>query len=268
MPKTVKSLSTLRNALALFGLSGTTIAACVPYLFAGSKSPDFALFFVVGMAIILLTAVLFNYIDRLGMGFGKTTLVLATGYNALIAAIKLGLAPAALYELNQMGVEFPFLLSVFLPFIGIAILLLYLVVFSVMYQEFKQRLSRRVDTTALKPERTLFTLGVALSVFVVVLTAISILEVVVFRSLSVLGYVVILLTSMGVAILLALVLAAILAATTFGQVKKRAEELGQATLLANFFWLGCILIALYHAMWLIFLLTLFSIWPLRTYSPK
>lgn len=267
MPKTVKSFSTLRNALVLFGLSGTAIAAFVPYLFAGSKSPDFALFFVVGMAIILLTAVLFNYIDRLGMGFSKTTLVLATGYNALIAAVKLGLAPAALYEFNQ-SFEFPVLFSIFLPFIGIAILLLYLFIFSVMYQDFEQRLSRRVDTTALKPERTLFTLGVALSVFVVVLTAISILEVVVFRSLSVLSYVMIIATSMGFAILLALVLAAILAATTFGQVKKRAEELGQATLLANFFWLGCILIALYHAMWLIFLLTLFSIWPLKTYSPK
>jgi hypothetical protein len=97
---TVKTLSTLTTALVLFGLSGSAIAAFVPYLFAGSSPPDVAVFFVVGSAIMLLTAVLFGYIDRLGMGFGKTTLVLATGYNALIAAVKLWLAPAALYVLS------------------------------------------------------------------------------------------------------------------------------------------------------------------------
>jgi hypothetical protein len=59
------------------------------------------LFLVVGVAVIILTAGLFGYINRLGMGFGKRALVLAAGYNVLIAAVKLGLAPAALHEANQ-----------------------------------------------------------------------------------------------------------------------------------------------------------------------
>jgi hypothetical protein len=45
-------------------------------------------------------------------------------------------------------------------------------------------------------------------------------------------------------------------------------RLGDATLLAGFFWLGLALILLYHVMWVVFLLTLVSIWPFRTYTPK
>src|SRR5215212_4258940 len=85
----------------LFGLAGSTIVTTSPRLFAGSRQPSLTLFLVAGVAVIILTAGLFGYIDRLGMGFGKTALVLAAGYNALIAAVKLGLAPAALYQANR-----------------------------------------------------------------------------------------------------------------------------------------------------------------------
>jgi hypothetical protein len=39
-------------------------------------------------------------------------------------------------------------------------------------------------------------------------------------------------------------------------------------LTASFFWLGLALILLYHVMWIVFFLTLVSIWPFRTYTPK
>jgi hypothetical protein len=51
-------------------------------------------------------------------------------------------------------------------------------------------------------------------------------------------------------------------------VEKQAVRLGDATLLASFFWLGLAVIVLYHVMWLVFLLTLVSMWPFRTYTPK
>ena len=95
------------------------------------------------MAVIILTAGLFGYIDRLGLGFGKTVLVLAVGYNALIAAVKLGLAPAALYRENQeqtfdASVGDPNSLWFYLG-VGSAVLLLYVLVFRVMYGLFKRR---------------------------------------------------------------------------------------------------------------------------------
>ena len=97
----LKRFPTLAVALALFGLAGTALVVAVPRLFAGSVRPGFTVFLLTGVAAIILTAGLFGYIYRLGMGFGRTVLVLAAGYNALIAAVKLGLAPAALYQANR-----------------------------------------------------------------------------------------------------------------------------------------------------------------------
>ena len=73
------------------------------------------------------------------------------------------------------------------------------------------------------------------------------------------------------AIVVALVLALILAWKTFDQAAvrtARGARLGEATLLAGFFWIGLATITLYHVMWIVFLVTLVSIWPFRTYTPK
>ena len=83
-----------------------------------------------------------------------------------------------------------------------------------------------------------------------------------------LSYLVYIFSTFGTAITVALALAAVLAYRTFSEVEKQAVRLGDATLLASFFWLGLALILLYHAMWVVFLLTLVSIWPFQTYTPK
>ena len=49
-----------------------------------SPQPTFPVFLGAGAAVIILTAGLFGYIDRLGPGFGRTVLVLAVGYNSLL----------------------------------------------------------------------------------------------------------------------------------------------------------------------------------------
>ncbi len=125
-----QTLSTLAVALTLFGLAGAAVMATVPRLFIGPEGPGFAVFLLAGVAAIVLTAGLFGYIYWLGMGFGSTVLVLAAGYNALIAAVKLGLAPAALYQANR---EQPFDASMgdpnglwFYLGVGSGVLLLYL----------------------------------------------------------------------------------------------------------------------------------------------
>ncbi len=88
-------------SVVLFGLAGSLVAVMVPPYFAtGPSRPPFAVFLMAGVVTVLLTAGLFAVVDRMGMGFGKTALALAAGYNALIATVKLGLAPAALYEAN------------------------------------------------------------------------------------------------------------------------------------------------------------------------
>ena len=279
MATNAKGLSTLMIALTLFGLAGSAIAVTIPQLFAGPGRPEFTLFLLTGVAVIVLTAGLFGYIARLGMGFGKTALVLAAGYNALIVAVKFGLAPAAMYAANQQG---SFEASVsdpnspwFYLGVGSGVLLLYVFVFRVMYGVFNRRFRRRSPSPGAPPERpsrwaerrraVLITLVVASVVFLA-----SFLWVlpVIFVGLPTLIYLTYVFSAFGTTITLALVLAAVLAYKTFDEVEKRAVHLRDATLLANFFWLGLALILLYHAMWVVFLLTLVSIWPFRTYTPK
>ena len=272
-----KSLSTLAVALALFGLAGSAVMVAVPGLFAGPVRPEFTVFLVAGVAAIVLTAGFFGYIYRLGMGFGRTVLVLAAGYNALIAAVKLGLAPAALYQANREQAfdaafgdpnEMWFYLGV-----GSGVLLLYLLVFGVMYSVFRRRFRRRSLPSEPPPEHRGRWSNRTIVVGVVVLVAIiaaSFLWVmpVIYVGLPTFSYLLYIFTTFGAAITLALVLAAVLAYKAFDEVEKRAVRLGDATLLASFFWLGLALILLYHVMWIVFFLTLVSIWPFRTYTPK
>jgi hypothetical protein len=273
-----RSFSTLMVALTIFGLAGSAMVVTIPQLFTGPERPHFTLFLVAGVVVILLTAGLFGYIDRLGMGFGKTTLVLAAGFNALIATVKLGLAPAALYEANQEQtfeafVGDPNSLWFYLA-VGSGVLPLYVLVFTVMYGVFKRRFRRRgigspPERRSLWAEKRRRAVLITIVVASVALLA-SFLWVmpVVFIGLPTLSYLTYVFSTFGAAIALALVLAAVLAYKTFDKVEERAVHLKDATLLASFFWLGLALIVLYHAMWAVFLLTLVSIWPFRTYTPK
>jgi len=272
-------LSTVVPALVIFGLAGAAVAVTVPRLFTGPERPGFAVFLAVGVAVVVLTAALFRYIYGLGMGFGKTVLVLAAGYNAMMAAVKLALAPAALYRANleqsfDASLGDPNSLWFYLA-VGTGVLLLYSLVFGVMYKVFKRRFRQRWQDAAATPEPRRWWAGrrravlVALVVATVALLA-SFLWImpVFFVGAPTLSYLMYVFSTYGAVITLALVLAAILAYRTFGEVEQQAVHLGDATLLASFFWLGLALILLYHAMWVVLLLTLVSLWPFQTYTPK
>ena len=271
-----KTLSTLAVALTLFGLAGSVVVITVPRLFIRPERPGFAVFLLAGLTAIVLTAGLFGYIYRLGMGFGKTDLVLAAGYNALIAAVKLGLAPAALYQANReqafdAALADPNRVWFYLG-VGSGVLLLYLLVFGVMYGVFRRRFRRRSLPSESPPEKRgrWSNRTIVIGVVVLVAFAASFLWImpVVYVGFPTFSYLLYIFSTFGAAITLALILAAVLAYKSFDEVEKRAVRLGDATLLASFFWLGLALIVLYHVMWVVFLLTLVSIWPFQTYTPK
>ena len=276
VPTGSRNLSTLAVSLAIFGLACCLVLALTPRLFTGPERPGFAVFLVAGVAVVALTAGLFGFIDRLGMGFGRTVLVLAAGYNALIAAVKLGLAPAALYRAND---EQAFDASMadpnglyFYLLAGFGVLLLYALVFAAMYAVFRRRFRRRLPSSESPPVRRKRLPGWVIVAIVVACVALAAsflwLVPVLYVGLPTISYLAYVFSAFGAAIALALVLAAVLAYRTFDEVEKRAVRLGDATLLAGFFWLGLALIFLYHVMWVVFLLTLVSIWPFQTYTPK
>jgi len=345
-------LQTLALALAIFGMAGALVLTLIPRLFAGlgTPQPPFVLFLLAGLAVIALTVALFAAMGHLGLGFDKSTLVLAAGYNVLIACVKFVFAPAAMYITNRT-VEFDDLLgdpNTFFYYAAVAssILFFYLAVFSLCYLFFRRRFRLRraasadpasadpasADPASADPASATPTSASQAAVEALSPSAASSYAGLgnpteqaarswrttadaasadapgenrrLLRSLkrvpwwgwiAIVGTVVVAIGSgvwmfpvfflaypflvylryislpFALAIVVALVLALILAWKTFDQAAvrtARGARLGEATLLAGFFWVGLSVITLYHVMWVVFLLTLVSIWPFRTYTPK
>ena len=72
--------------------------------------------------------------------------------------------------------------------------------------------------------------------------------------------------SLVVGVLLAC--AAAFAALAFNSTAERARVVGDAQLFLSFFWVGLYFLALYHALWVVYVLVLTSIWPLKVVTPK
>jgi hypothetical protein len=75
-------------------------------------------------------------------------------------------------------------------------------------------------------------------------------------------------SSVSVLIAVALAGAGSLAALAFKDARDQAEIVGDAALLVSFFWLGLAFLALYHVLWVVYILVLTAVWPLKVVVPK
>jgi hypothetical protein len=76
--------------------------------------------------------------------------------------------------------------------------------------------------------------------------------------------------SSGVSLLVALALAGAtsLAVMTFSSAADRDRLVGDASTLVTVFWIALAFVALYHVLWVIYILVLTTIWPLKVVVPK
>ena len=75
-------------------------------------------------------------------------------------------------------------------------------------------------------------------------------------------------SSYGLAVGLALAGATGLAALAFRDVGERARLAGDIGILVAFFWVGLAFLVLYQVLWVVYVLVLTSLWPLRVVVPK
>lgn len=62
-------------AVSIFGLAGLAVAAAIPSLYAnGAEVPPFPVFLLVGLAAVVVAALLFAFSARLDLGFGGAAL--------------------------------------------------------------------------------------------------------------------------------------------------------------------------------------------------
>jgi hypothetical protein len=72
----------------------------------------------------------------------------------------------------------------------------------------------------------------------------------------------------GVVVAAALAIAATLIGSAFRALERRPQVVAEVGAIVSLFWLGLGFLALYHVLWIVYVLVLGSIWPLRTVTPK
>ena len=229
-----------------------------------SDSPGLISFLGVGMVVLALTLLLFFVGLRALLPKTVVFLAAALGYNALLIVVKFGFGPAALYNVNSNGSGFQYLTNQ-LAYPGLAVITaaIYGMAFFLLYVIFRAGLQRRLGIPVAFEQRLvqLFVVMFILCVvgWVTVVGLLGFLE----YSLSVFFG-----SAFGVLIGVALVGAIILCSMAFREASDQSLMLRNISLLGTFAWTGLAFIAAYHILWLIFLLTLVSLWPLRSYTVK
>ncbi|MBA2476803.1 MAG: hypothetical protein H0V40_12720 [Actinobacteria bacterium] len=257
--------------LVAFGLA-SLVAVLVPQGGGGEAAPPVGTLLLAAVLIGAVTVGALLWGVRSDLGLPAKVAVYAAGYNALIVLVKFVLAPDGFYEVNQeisltglltLGDTEGAVLTALLVFA------LYLIAYVVIYRLYRRRLPGRSVDAARVRRGILAVLGGALLLSAVGGSVLTFLVVPILISGSALEYLQFVFTSSAsVLIALALAGAVSLAALAFRSVAERAALVGDAAVLVSFFWLGLYFLALYHALWVVYVLILTSIWPLRAVVPK
>lgn len=228
--------------------------------------PGLVSFLGVGLSVLALTAMLLFVGLRKVLPRSGIFLVAAFGYNAMLVSVKFGLGPAALYGADASNFSGGFqILTNRLAYPGLAAItaILYGLAFFVLYLIYRRRMHRRIGA-ATPIEHGFLQLLVAMFVLAVVggVTVIGLLGFLEY------AFSVFFATVLGLLIAVALLLAIVFCSVAFKEAADQAALLRNVTLFSTFAWVGLAFIAAFHILWLVFLLTLISIWPLHAWTGK
>jgi len=232
-------------------------------------TPGVISFVGVGLSVLALTALLLFAGLRGVLPRTAVFLAAAFGYNALLILVKFGLGPLALYAVSERQ-GFWILntdtggLGIF-AFPGLAAItgILYGTAFFILYAVHRSRLRKRLGIP-IRFEGRFLTLFITMFVIAVVggVTMVGLF--------GFLEYVLSLLymATLGLVLAFALLGALVLCSVAFREATEQSVLMRNVALLSSFAWVGLAFIAVYHIVWLVFVLTLVSLWPLKSVSMK
>jgi hypothetical protein len=254
-----------------FGLA-LLVAVLLPRVSGGGTgTPPVGILVASGALISAFTTGALWFAIQKDLGLPQRVGLYAVGYNALIVLVKFVLAPLGVYQVNR---SVP--LESFLPFsellgaalAAVIVFLLYLGVYALIYRVFrpsgvvvrsrKRWRSRRGLVFPMVAGSLLLAGSGGAFLVIPLLVAVSATDYLRFVFSS----------AVALEIVIVLAAASVLAALAFRSVAERAQMYGNAALMVSFFWLGLYFLALYHVLWVIYVLVLFSLWPLKVVIPK
>ena len=233
---------------------------------AGAESPALSTMFLTAVCVAALTTVALYLALTRDLGLPRLIVGYVVVYNALVVFVKFVLSPDALYEHSMHGTLDALVFdpndAIGATIVAAAVFGLYATALYVIYRVCRRKLTG-ARASSLSWTRAL--VGAVLVVAVVFASG-GIALLVAFGGIEYVSFV----FSSSVSLLVALSLAgaASLAGIAFRDTALRASALGDAALLVSVFWVALAFLALYHVLWVVYVLVLTSIWPLKVITPK
>jgi hypothetical protein len=273
-PRSVdRSLRLQRSSwITLVVAVGLALAAIALFPRSGGDSPPLASLALIGTVIAGVTTVALHTIVRRDLHLPSRVATSMAFAFALIALVKFVLAPLGLYEVNAMRALDDFFGTVADP-VGAAITALlvfglYALGYSIAYRVGRGDRApirgRGVDRDRAGLRARTVVVGLV-GLGLVVVSGLWILALLVLNAPR--QYLEFVFSSGGgVVIAAALVAAATLIGSAYRTLhRERVVDIGA---IVTLFWLGLGFLALFHVLWIVYVLVLGSIWPLRTVVPK
>lgn len=260
--------------LAGAGFAAVIAVLVLPHADSSGSVPSATALLLPALVAGLVLSATFFFVLRSDLRVEIGATVVGCVFLFLVAVVKFALAPRGLYEVNR---ERP-LTDIFgdfglgqAPWVALTVgfvFALYAGVWFLMYRIFKRRWLA-LKRTPEERRRRLVTglITVVLGVAGAAATGVILLPLLVVGSAAeYLGF--IFSSTLSLLIALALGAAAYCAGILLNSTAARAAAVSDASLLVNVFWVGLAFLALYHVLWIVYVLVLISIWPLRTVVPK
>jgi hypothetical protein len=244
---------------------GLALAAIALFPRSGGDEPPLASLALIGVVIAGVTTAALHTIVRRDLRLPSRVATSVAFAFVLIALVKFVLAPLGLYEVNAIEALEDLYGTVADP-VGAAITAvvvfgLYALGYTIVY-----RIGRRGDGGGSSIRGRTLVLGLV-GLGLVVVSGLGILVLVVLTAPA--QYLEFVFASgAGAMVAVALAMAATLIGSAFRTLDRQPQVVADVGAIVSLFWLGLGFLALYHVLWIVYVLVLGSIWPLRTVVPK
>jgi hypothetical protein len=266
--------SSLVVKLVVAGLLSLGVVTIVPRTVSSSGSiPPVGMLLTTATIVAAICGVLLFWGLRSDLGLPAIVAVYAVVFNVLVIGVKLVLGPRGYYEANQtkdIDATFAINESVMALFAAVFVFALYAAAYLVLYRVFRAKVAHLSPQDRLAVRLT----GRKVVITVIVLTILLVasggaLLLVLFPLIAGLEYLDFVFSS-SLSLLIAVILACAtaFAAMTFNSAADRARLVGDASVFVSFFWVGLYFLALYHVLWVVYVLVLTAVWPLKVVTPK
>lgn len=265
-PLLLKLLVAGALSLVVVGLAPGTVSS-------GESVPPVGMLLVTATIVGAICSALLFWGLRSDLGLPLKVTVYAVVFNVLVVVVKLALAPRGFYEVNQVkDLDGIFAIND-APMAALAaatIFALYLAAWVILYRTFRGKIEHLAPNDPIPQIASARNIAIAVVVLTVLLVAsggaILLLLIPLAAGLDYLDFV----FSSGLSLMIGVLLACAtaFAALAFSSTADRARLVGDASVFMSFFWVGLYFLALYHVLWVVYVLVLTSTWPLKVVTPK